>query len=87
MSAKQKPKTQTQALLELLKKGKPTNWIKAFQLTGSTKLSTRVSDFIKLGFVFKKERVNFTTRYGTRGQHIEYTMDLKKTPKKLLINK
>ena len=76
--------TQKQAILNLLKEGKPVNWLSAFKQTGSSKLSTRVSEFAKSGFVFKKERVKFKTRYKTIGYYYNYTLDLKKTPKKLL---
>lgn len=79
-----KANTQREALLKLLAKGKPVNWIDAFKLTGCSKLSTRISEYIKEGFVFKKKQVNFTTRYKTSGYFIEYTLDRKKTPKKLL---
>jgi len=68
----------------LLKKGKPVNWVKAFTTTGCSKLSARVAEFINQGYKIKKERVNFTTRYKTHGTYVEYTLDVKKTPKKLL---
>jgi|SanBayMetagenome_1026888.scaffolds.fasta_scaffold363707_1 hypothetical protein len=79
-----KPKSQKEALMLLLKKGQPINWIKAFTATGCSKLSTRVAEFIQQGYKIKKERVNFTTRYKTHGTYVEYTLDVKKTPKKLL---
>jgi hypothetical protein len=77
--------TQQQALLDLFKKGKTLNLISAFKLTGCMKLSCRVNDtFIPMGYVFKKEKVNFQTRYKTHGYYFEYTLDRKKTPKRLL---
>jgi hypothetical protein len=79
-----KPKSQKEALMLLLKKGQPINWVKAFTTTGCSKLSTRVAEFIQQGYKIKKERVNFTTRYKTHGTYVEYTLDVKKTPKKLL---
>ncbi len=79
-----KPKSQKEALMLLLKKGQPINWVKAFTTTGCSKLSTRVAEFIKQGYRIKKERVNFTTSYKTHGTYVEYTLDVKKTPKKLL---
>lgn len=81
---KTKP-TQKQELLKLLKKGKPVDYIKAFNLTGCTTLRSRISDFIKDGFKFKKERVNHTTRYKTKGQHVCYTMDLEHAKRNKLI--
>lgn len=81
-----KPKTQKEALIAMLKKGKPINWVKAFQLTGCSKLGTRIAEYSKLGYVFKKDKVNFKTRYGTAGYYMDYTLDLKKTPKKLIKN-
>lgn len=79
-----KPKTQKQALIMLLSKGKPVNWVQAFKETGCSSIARRVSDLIKEGFVFKKKQVDFTTRYKTKGHYIEYTLDVKKTPKKIL---
>ena len=60
-----KPKSQKEALMLLLKKGQPINWVKAFTTTGCSKLSTRIAEFIQQGYKIKKERVNFTTRYKT----------------------
>jgi Helix-turn-helix domain len=76
--------TQKQAILNLLMEGQPVNWLSAFKQTGTSKLSTRVSEFTKQGFVFKKEKVKFKTKYKTIGYYYNYTLDLKKTPKKLL---
>jgi Helix-turn-helix domain len=76
--------TQQQAVLDILKKGKTLNILSAFKLTGSMKLSTRISDFRKLGYVFKVKKIHFKTRYKTNGCYCDYTLDLKKTPKKLL---
>jgi hypothetical protein len=76
--------TQKQAILNLFKKGKPVNWLSAFKETGTSKLSTRTSEFAKMGYVFKKERVQFKTKYKTSGYYFNYTLDLKKTPKRLL---
>jgi hypothetical protein len=76
--------TQKQAILNLLKKGKTLNWVTAFQQTGTSKLSTRVSEFILDGYVINKELVKFKTRYKTSGYYYNYTLDLKKTPKHLI---
>jgi|694.fasta_scaffold52253_13 hypothetical protein len=76
--------TQKQAILDLFKKGKTLNWLTAFKQTGTSKLSTRVSEFSEDGFVFKKEKIVFKTRYKTSGYYYNYTLDLKKTPKSLL---
>lgn len=76
--------TQKQALLDLFKKGETLNLMTAFKKTGTFKLSTRCSEFIQQGYKFKKEKVNFTTKYYTKGYYFNYTLDLKKTPKRLL---
>lgn len=77
-------KSQQEALLTLFKSGRILNWVQAFKLTGCSKLSTRISDFRKLGFVFKAEKKTFKTRYKTNGYYFEYSLDLKKTKKSLL---
>jgi len=76
--------TQKKAILDLFKKGETLNWLTAFKQTGSSKLSTRVSEFIDSGYVFKKEKVVFKTRYKTSGYYYNYTLDIKRTPKSLL---
>lgn len=76
--------TQKQAILNLYKKGKPVNWLLAFRETGTSKLATRTHEFEKMGYVFKRERIKFKTRYKTHGSYFNYTLDLKKTPKSLL---
>lgn len=78
--------TQKQAILNLYKEGKTLNWLTAFRLTGTSKLSTRTAEFIDIGYVFKKERVKFKTKYKTSGYYCNYTLDFKKTPKQLLKN-
>lgn len=79
-----KPKTQLEAIVILFKLGNTLDWIKAFNITGCSKLSTRVSDLQKLGYVFIKKKIDFITKYGTSGYYYEYKLDLKKTPKTLL---
>lgn len=77
--------TQQQALLDLFKQGKTLNLTSAFKLTGCHKLSTRISDtFEPMGYKFKKEKVVFRTKYQTKGYYYNYTLNLKKTPKRLL---
>jgi len=76
--------TQKKALLDLFKKGETLNLMTAFKKTGTFKVSTRVSEFIRQGYVFKKEKVVFKTRYKTKGYYFNYTLNLKKTPKRLL---
>lgn len=77
--------TQQAALLKLLSKGKPVDFIKAFTYTGCTKLGTRISEMIRKGFKFKKETVCHTTRYKTKGYHVVYTMDVKHAKRNNLI--
>jgi hypothetical protein len=77
--------TQQQALLDIFKKGETLNLLTAFKQTGCMKLSCRVSDtFEPMGYVFKKEKVVFKTKYQTSGYYFNYTLNLKKTPKSLL---
>jgi len=76
--------TQQQALLNLFKEGKTLNLTSAFKLTGCHKLSTRVSDFKKLGYVFKVKLVKFITKYQTSGYYFDYSLNKSKTPKHLL---
>lgn len=80
-----KKPTQKEALLKLLSKGKPVDFIKAFHYTGCTKLGTRVSELIRKGFKFKKQTVCHTTRYKTHGYHVVYTLDVKHAKKNKLI--
>lgn len=76
--------TQKEAILTILKEGKTLNILTAFKQTSTMKLSTRCSEFAKQGYVFKKEKVNFKTKYKTSGYYFNYTLNLKKTPKRLL---
>lgn len=76
--------TQREAILTLFKQGHTLNWIEAFKLTGSETLRNRVSEWIKQGYVFEKEIVTFTTRYGTKGQYMNYRLIAE--PNKNLIN-
>jgi hypothetical protein len=76
--------TQKQALLDLFKQGKTLNLISAFKLTGCMKLSSRISDFKKLGYSFVVKKVNFLTKYQTHGYYFDYRLNKSKTPKHLL---
>ena len=71
-----KNKTQREALISLFKKGKTLNWVKAFKLTGCSKLSTRVSEFTQAPFKmkFKKVKVVFKTAYNTTGYYYNYSL-------------
>jgi hypothetical protein len=79
-----KTKTQIEAVLNLLKKGRTLNWINTFELTGCSSIARRIPDFEKKGYKFKRERINFKTRFGTSGNYMNYTLDKKSTPKHLL---
>lgn len=79
-----KTKTQKDAVISLFKKGKTLNWLNTFELTGCSSVARRIYDFEKIGYVFKKQKVNFKTRFGTHGTYMNYTLDKKATPKKLL---
>ncbi len=76
--------TQKEAILDLLKQGKTLNLTSAFKETGCHKLSTRVSDFKKLGYVFIVKKVKFLTKYRTHGYYFDYRLNKSKTPKHLL---
>lgn len=79
-----KQKSQKQAVLQLFLNGQTLNWLSAFKQTGCSSVGRRVPEFEKQGLVFKREKVNFKTRFGTAGSYMNYTLDLKKTPKKVL---
>lgn len=79
-----KTKTQKQAVLQLFLAGQTLNWLSCFKQTGCSSVARRVPEFEEQGLVFKREQVKFKTRFGTRGKYMNYTLDLKKTPKKVL---
>jgi hypothetical protein len=79
-----KPTTQTQAVLELFKKGRTLDLVSCFKETGCSSVARRVSDFRKMGYVFKTTTQTFKTRYGTKGRVKYYTLDFKNTSKKLI---
>lgn len=79
-----KIKTQKDAVLSLFKKGRTLNWLNTFELTGCSSIARRVPEFEKIGYVFKRQKVNFKTRFGTHGTFMNYTLDKKATPKNLL---
>lgn len=66
--------TQIEAIITLFKKGRVLDWAKCFQLTGSSKLATRVSELKKKGYVFKQTKINFITKYGTHGYYYKYKL-------------
>lgn len=70
----------TQAMLNAFKQGKTLSILTAFKLCKSMKLSTRVNDtYEPMGYVFKRKMI-----YNKDSQYMEYTLDFKKTPKRLL---
>ena len=77
-------KTQKNAVLMLLKKGRTLNWLNTFELTGCSSISRRIPEYEKLGYIFIRERKIFKTRYGTSGYFYNYKLDKNKTPKNLL---
>ena len=76
--------TQKQAVIELFKSGVEVDALSCFKATGSMRLSARIWDMKEMGYVFKERTVFFTTKYYTKGHLKKYTLDLKKTPKRLL---
>lgn len=83
-----KAKTQTEAIIcYLIAKNKITS-IQATQRQFGycTKLPQRIADIIELGFSIKKERVNKKSIFGNNCSFIEYSLDTKRTSKKLINN-
>ena len=56
--------SQHEAILKYLKKNKTITPMEAFWSLGITKLSTRVGELSRAGYVFKKERIKVKTRRG-----------------------
>ncbi len=81
-----KPKTQREALLNHFKNGGRLSTIEATQRQYGycTKLPSRIFDYENEGFVFKREVVNKKNIFGKTCYFNYYTLDLKKTPKKVL---
>lgn len=69
-----KPKTQFEAVKQLLKTKKKVNILTCFKYTGCMRLSARIFALKKLGWVFKVERVNFKTKFNTNGHYHNYTL-------------
>ena len=80
------PKTQTEAILYHLLSGNKITSIKATQKKFGycTKLPQRICDIGELGFTIKKERITKKSIFGHHCTFLEYSIDLKKTSKKLI---
>lgn len=78
-----KPKSQKAAMFSLLNSGQKLNLLTAFKLTGSMKLSTRVSEFRELGCNIKGEVKHFKTKFGTNGKLMEYQLKPNKASREL----
>jgi len=83
-----KPKTQTEAIINYLIAGNKITSIQATQRQFGycTKLPQRIAEIIELGFSIKKERVNKLSIFGNNCSFVEYSLDIKKTSKKLIKN-
>jgi hypothetical protein len=69
-----KPKTQTEAVLMLLKKKKKVNILTVFKATGSMSLAERIRDLRNKGHKIKATPVTFKTRFGTTGRYNNYSL-------------
>ena len=80
------PKTQREAILMHLAYGGKLSAIEATkkQFGYCTKLSTRISDYVKEGYVFIKEKKKRKTIFGESCYYFEYSLEFKKTSKKLI---
>jgi hypothetical protein len=83
-----KPKTQSEAIICYLIAGNKITSIQATQRQFGycTKLPQRIAEIIELGFSIKKERVNKLSIFGNNCSFVEYSLDFKKTSKKLINN-
>jgi len=81
-----KPKTQIEAIICYMIAGNSITSIQATQKQFGycTKLPQRIADIIALGFSIKKERVTKLSIFGNSCSFIEYSLDFKKTSKKLI---
>lgn len=81
-----KPKTQSEAIICYLIAGNKITSIQATQRQFGycTKLPQRIAEIIELGFSIKKERVNKLSIFGNNCSFVEYSLDLKKTSKRLI---
>ena len=78
-----KPKSQKQALFSLLNSGIKLDLLKAFKLTGSMKLCSRVSEFRQLGCNIQGEMKTFKTKFGTTGRYMEYQLKPNKASRQI----
>ena len=79
-----KTKTQKSALIQAFIEKRNLTASTAFKLTGSMRLSARVSEFEDMGLKFKKTPIQFKTKYGTSGRYNEYALVNKSDAKRLL---
>lgn len=66
--------TQYEQILEYYKRHKYITPMDAFMHLGITKLATRVSEMIRMGFVFEKELINVMNRNGKTVQVMRYEL-------------
>lgn len=78
-----KIKSQKAAIFSLLLSGQKLDLFKAFRLTGSMKLSTRVSEFNKYGCDIRGKEKVFKTKYGTTGTLMVYKLKPNKASREL----
>ena len=80
------PKNQRQAILMHMANGGVLTTIEATkkQFGYCTKLPTRLSEYQKEGFIFIREKVNTKNIFNEPIYYYKYSIDLKKTSKKLI---
>ena len=66
--------TQYRDILRYLEEFGSITTMEAFSQLGITKLSTRISEMISRGFVFKKEIITDRNRYGRNIHYMRYSL-------------
>jgi hypothetical protein len=81
-----KPKTQREAILMHFANGGSLTTIEATKRAYGhcTKLPSRISEYEKEGFEFNREKIVKKSIFGETIIFLRYSLDLKKTPKKVL---
>lgn len=66
--------TQKERLLEHLKRHRSITTLEAINQLGITRLSARIYELTKNGYVFRKNRIMVPNRYGKMVQVIQYVL-------------
>lgn len=67
--------TQHKAILAHLGQGKPLTPVQAYEVAGTTKLSTRIGELRRQGYPIKDRWVHIKNRYGHNAKFKEYYME------------